>query len=68
MATMTRALLAITVGSALAMLPAADLDGVVMLHVAGPWLLVIAGGPTVDRHDGALHAGWNAELGVAWQP
>lgn len=54
--------------SALAMLPAADLDGVVMLHVAGPWLLVIAGGPSVDRHDGALHAGWNAELGVAWQP
>lgn len=54
--------------SALALLPAADLDGVVMLHIAGPWLLVIAGGPSIDRHDGALHAGWNAELGVAWQP
>jgi len=54
--------------SALALLPAVDLDAVVALHIAGPWLLVTSGGPSVDRHDGALHAGWNAQLGVAWQP
>jgi hypothetical protein len=54
--------------SALAMLPAADLDAVIALHIAGPWLLVTSGGPSVDFHDGKLHGGWNAELGVAWQP
>jgi hypothetical protein len=54
--------------TALAMLPAADLDGVIALHVAGPWLLVASGGPSVDVFDGKLRAGWNAQLGVAWQP
>jgi hypothetical protein len=50
------------------MLPAADLDVVVALHVAGPWLLVTSGGPSVDRFGGKLHGGWSAQLGVAWQP
>jgi len=54
--------------SAFAMLPAADLDAVIALHIAGPWLFVISGGPSIDFHDGKLHGGWNAELGVAWQP
>jgi hypothetical protein len=54
--------------SALAMLPAADLDAVIALHIAGPWLLVTSGGPSLDIHGGKLHAGWSAELGVAWQP
>ena len=54
--------------SAFAMLPAADLDAVIALHIAGPWLLVTSGGPSIDFHDGKLHGGWNAELGVAWQP
>jgi hypothetical protein len=54
--------------SAFALLPAADLDAVVALHVAGPWLLMTSGGPSLDVHDGKLHAGWSAELGVAWQP
>jgi hypothetical protein len=54
--------------SAFAMLPAADLDAVVALHIAGPWLLVTSGGPSLDILDGKLHAGWSAELGVAWQP
>lgn len=54
--------------SAFAMLPAADLDAVVALHIAGPWLLMTSGGPSFDIHDGKLHAGWSAELGVAWQP
>ena len=54
--------------SALAKLPAAELDAVVALHIAGPWLRVTSGGPSLDYHDGKLHGGWNAELGVAWQP
>ena len=54
--------------STFAMLPAADLEGVVSVHLFGPWLLVVSGGPTFDVHDGAAHAGWNAELGVGWQP
>ena len=54
--------------SAFRMLPAADLDAVVALHVAGPWLLVTSGGPTLELLDGKLHAGWMAQLGVAWQP
>lgn len=54
--------------SALAMLPAADLDAVIALHITGPWLVITSGGPSLDVHDGKLHAGWNAELGIAWQP
>jgi hypothetical protein len=54
--------------SAWNLLPAADLDAVIALHVAGPWLLVTTGGPSLDVVDGKLHAGWTAQLGVAWQP
>jgi hypothetical protein len=54
--------------STFAMLPAADLDVVVALHVAGPWLLVTSGGPSIDVLDRKLHGGWSAQLGVAWQP
>jgi hypothetical protein len=54
--------------STFAMLPAADLDVVVALHVAGPWLLVTSGGPSIDLLDRKLHGGWSAQLGVAWQP
>jgi hypothetical protein len=54
--------------SGFALLPAADLDAVLALHIAGPWLLMTSGGPSLDIHDGKLHAGWSAELGVAWQP
>jgi hypothetical protein len=54
--------------SAFSMLPAADLDAVIALHVAGPWLLMMSGGPSVDVFESKLHAGWSAQLGVAWQP
>jgi hypothetical protein len=54
--------------SAFRMLPAADLDAVVALHVAGPWLLVTTGGPSFALLDGELRTGWSAQLGVAWQP
>lgn len=54
--------------STFALLPAADLDVVIALHVAGPWLLVTSGGPSIDWLDSKLHGGWGAQLGVAWQP
>jgi hypothetical protein len=54
--------------SSFAMLPAADLDAVIALHIAGPWLLVTSAGPSLDRFESKLHAGWSAQLGVAWQP
>ena len=54
--------------SAFTMAPAADLEAVVSLHLLGRWLLVVSGGPSVARVDGALHGSWTAELGVAWQP
>jgi hypothetical protein len=54
--------------SANALLPAADLDGVVSLHVTRSWMMMIAAGPSVTRVDHALRTGWNSYLGVAWQP
>ncbi len=54
--------------SAFMMLPAADLDAVIALHVAGPWLVVTSGGPSLDILDGKLHGGWSAQLGIGWQP
>lgn len=54
--------------SAFAMVPAADLEAVVTLHVIGPWLLVMSGGPSAAIVEGDLHGSWTAELGVAWQP
>jgi hypothetical protein len=54
--------------SALAALPAADLEVVVSVHVAGPWLLALSGGPSTLVSDGVFHVGWIAQLGVAWQP
>ena len=48
-------------------LPAADLEAVVALQIAGSWDLVVNGGPSVDYFQNALHAGWIAELGVGWQ-
>ena len=49
-------------------LPAADLEGVVALHVAGPWLLLLSGGPALAIVDGGARWGWTAQLGAGWQP
>jgi len=53
---------------AVAALPAADLEAVIGLHVAGPWLFVATGGPTIDVLDGHARGGWIASIGVGWQP
>ena len=48
-------------------LPVAALDVVVAVHVAGPWLLMLAGGPSVSIVSSAWNVGWKTELGVGWQ-
>jgi hypothetical protein len=53
---------------ALAALPAADLEGVVTMHLIGPWLVAISAGPTADILNGALHGGFVAGLAIGWQP
>jgi hypothetical protein len=54
--------------TALAAMPAAELEAVVSVHVGGPWLLVLSGGPSLLLSDGDWHGGWTTQLGVGWQP
>ena len=54
--------------TALAAMPAGELEAVVSVHVGGPWLLVMSGGPSMLISDGDTHFGWGTQLGVGWQP
>ena len=54
--------------SAFSMLPAAELEAVVAVHVAGPWLLLLDGGPSVVLDGSTWRLGWISQLGVGWQP
>jgi hypothetical protein len=47
--------------------PAADVDGVVSLHVTRGWMLLVSAGPSWSRVEHKLMMGWNSYLGVAWQ-
>ena len=49
-------------------LPAADLEAVFAVHIAGPWLATVGAGPSFDYFQGSIDRGWTAEMGVAWQP
>jgi hypothetical protein len=52
-----------------AALPAGELEAVINLHVAGPWLAIVSAGPQlVVESGGTVHGGFTAQLGVAWQP
>jgi hypothetical protein len=53
--------------STFALLPAADVEAVIALHVFGPWAMALSGGPSFAVVDGAAHTSWTAQLGVAWQ-
>jgi hypothetical protein len=53
--------------SAFQLAPALDLEAVVLLHITGPWMVVLAGGPSAALVGSKLHGSWNAEIGVAWQ-
>jgi hypothetical protein len=50
------------------LLPAADLDVVVVLRVWRSWGMSLSGGPTMHLVDGSVHKGWSSGLGVSWQP
>jgi len=47
--------------------PAADVDGVVSLHVTRGWMLLVSAGPSWSRVEHKMMMGWNSYLGVAWQ-
>lgn len=53
--------------SALALLPGASLEAVVGLHVRGPWMLALSGGPALTVEDGTARVGWIAEVGLGWR-
>ena len=48
---------------------AGEVEAVVALHIFGPWLLVMNGGPglAIDS-SGSGHGGWLSQIGVGWQP
>jgi hypothetical protein len=54
--------------TAWSLLPAADLDVVVVLRVWRSWGMSLSGGPSVHLVDGSMHKGWSSGLGVSWQP
>ena len=55
--------------SATATFAAGDLEAVVALHVFGPWLLTLGGGPSIAiGSSGGARTGAVAQLGIGWQP
>jgi len=63
---------AVLAGSALdtaawSLLPAADVEAIIVLRVWESWGMSVSGGPTVHIVNGAARAGWSSGLGVTWQ-
>ena len=54
--------------TAFSTLPSVDLEAVVGVHIAGPWLLMVSGGPNASWVSGDLKGGWSALVGTGWQP
>jgi hypothetical protein len=52
--------------TALAVLPAADLEGSVGVAIYGAWQLALAGGPSLALVDGDPRWSWVARVGVGW--
>jgi hypothetical protein len=50
-----------------AMLPAADIEGIVVLRVWDSWGMSVSGGPTLHGLHEGVRAGWTSGLGVTWQ-
>jgi len=50
-----------------AMLPAADMEGIVVLRIWNSWGMSVTGGPTLHGLHGGVRAGWTSGLGVTWQ-
>jgi hypothetical protein len=53
--------------TAFVVFPAGELEAVIDVHVAGPWLLTLSGGPSAILSDGTVRAGWTTLLGAGWQ-
>jgi hypothetical protein len=54
--------------TALALLPAADLEATIGVQIVGAWSAQLAGGPSLLILDGEARASWVATIGVGWQP
>jgi hypothetical protein len=54
--------------SVVSAVPAGELEAVVGLHIAGPWLVMVSGGPSASIVSSAWRTGWTSQLGVGWQP
>jgi len=53
--------------SSWSMLPAADIEGIVVLRIWESWGMSVSGGPTLHWLDGGTRVGWSSGLGVTWQ-
>jgi len=51
-----------------ATLPAGEVEAFVALHLFGPWLFTVSGGPSASIDSGNARAGWISMMGVGWQP
>ena len=49
------------------MLPAADIEAIVVLRIWDSWGMSVSGGPTLHWLDGGTRTGWSSGLGVTWQ-
>ena len=53
---------------AFATLPAGELEAFVAVHLFGPWLVTLSGGPSAALDDPGFRAGWVSLIGAGWQP
>jgi hypothetical protein len=54
--------------SAFATLPAGELEAFVAIHLFGPWLVTLSGGPSAALDDPGFRGGWVSLIGAGWQP
>lgn len=54
--------------SAFSTLPAGDIEAFVAVHLFGPWLFDVSGGPSAAVDGGSLRGGWVSLVGAGWQP
>jgi hypothetical protein len=54
--------------SAFATLPAGELEAVMAVHLFGPWLIALSGGPSAALDAPGFRRGWVSLIGGGWQP
>jgi hypothetical protein len=45
----------------------AEVEAVIAVHIAGPWLLSTSAGPSLTVLDGDRRLGWTGQVGIGWQ-